>query len=1467
MSDDPPEPPPPPYESALARSRRLGVSETVTIVGVVNRTSLNDVIRYAPIPAAEKDAYKALLKATDKDGHYTVVIKEKKTGAGRAYPVDYSVASAISSRGIIRAPLWGGSYVELDLVACHHTILANLARRYEISTPALDEYLMNRPTWLKGVARAFNRTPEYAKELFTAALFGSKVEFVVGDDGVRRAFDAPAADPGNEPSRKFLHDFKLEMQGVAERLLRHPAVKKEYAENLRKLGLAKVASKLFCLFEMGERCAIQALLDAVDATDGELRYGEIIFDGVLLCAREGGPPTEEALALLCADAERRADEHFDLKVKFKAKPLAGGDIFPAGSDSASTRALLEKGSVWYASLRGAEGEQVALGRAQLHAGQKKHRFVFAMQTTVGMRFTARADWAGLQGKLRSGNVAVWEVAQRDAPVRPFVSFAGVDDAEVDGIVSAWSGTMAEYGVGEGMAVTVTTTASGGGCTLVADVALPSFEAVTLLNERAFGADTSMAQRMVKTDRVLMVRQAPLEDPDNHRNLRGGGTVDSACFSLPAGTQSKDCGALFASFNDAERAGVAASYKDVPWDDAYRTFVQAALPETVSDEDLPGLVLKCVKPGDVNNRHDKNFLKSVAGALWTFCPRGKERKAESDFKTWATEDGYNSNTNDRVDDAWLAATERFDAGLCEYAVFSRMMGHLHTRAPEIYAKWVESLSSVITGARCISRGDWFTVRCDNTKMPGPDAIGNLAELLETHKYIGLDAPPGMGKSMCFQSTTRELVKADEETSCLVLSTRVSVSHAFCILFNPGENGNPGEQMGVKFAHYKDDCAGWEERNECDHLICELESSVTLRRGYTLTLLDEFMTLLLQIASCINRTRFKSLCDVLVKLCKGAKYVMVADALLCSDVFGRFIEIVEGTRTPDVKALYLKYTPAVPSGRVVKIAVKKGSKFKEEDIQRAFDQRFADGESKFLVFTNVKKIVGNIEQSFKKAWKERHGEGHREPRILKLTAETYHKESKAAGNAGVDAWWVQYDLVIITPTVTNAISFNVPNHFDSVLAFCSNFSCVPPDVMQACLRPRYPRTKVIHIYVSVNTWGGHSSAIKNHEELMKDAKNRDTNATPMEKLVFSLATRSNVFAFNFYPDYLRKCFERIGFAVEMMGDEELDGTTPLAEPDEVIPMEYDLVPRVTEKAYKEYFKDKRLTDFEMVTALERACGVTVGAAEAPLMVENAVARFKFGTNLLNIESKRSADEDMQLSDKQVKGRDQLWKMHRGGDRKPLWQARRAYLYERGSPGIGKRCSQQLAERLKRKDFEHSVRQPWKKQFDVLGRALRYVGLASAVPTAGAGIVERERLLSAYQDLVNLLPDVNVHFGKNITGGAASGALRSDKVKVANAARIVNAVVTAWNPAVAFIAMSRKRKSSTRESDYKLTFKKEWNVDNAAELLHSDNLLGKDEGESDDEAEGESDDEAEGESDDEAEGEGGGGGAAGGDGGGVE
>ena len=311
----------------------------------------------------------------------------------------------------------------------------------------------------------------------------------------------------------------------------------------------------------------------------------------------------------------------------------------------------------------------------------------------------------------------------------------------------------------------------------------------------------------------MVRQAPLEDPGNRRIMVSDGTADSACFSLPADAVSKDCSALFELFDDAARGEVAAAYKDVSWSDAYRVFVRGALPETVSDRDVPSLVLELVKPGDISKQYDASFMQAVAGALWAHCAGGAEAEAlaERRFQTWATEDGYNTNIRERVLDVWQTAM-RVDAGSCRHAVITQMMDHLRSRAPEIHARWVQHLARAITGDRDEQLPDWFTVMHDQTKMPGPDSIGSIAQLLANYKYIGIDAPPGFGKSMCFQGTTREIIRTKPESSCLVPTTRISVSHAHGILFNPGENGNPGEPLGVKFAHYKDECDGWVERNE-------------------------------------------------------------------------------------------------------------------------------------------------------------------------------------------------------------------------------------------------------------------------------------------------------------------------------------------------------------------------------------------------------------------------------------------------------------------------------------------------------------------------------------------------------------------------------------------------------------------------------------------------------------------------------
>ena len=57
-----------------------------------------------------------------------------------------------------------------------------------------------------------------------------------------------------------------------------------------------------------------------------------------------------------------------------------------------------------------------------------------------------------------------------------------------------------------------------------------------------------------------------------------------------------------------------------------------------------------------------------------------------------------------------------------------------------------------------------------------------------------------------------------------------------------------------------------------------------------------------------------------------------------------------------------------------------------------------------------------------------------------------------------------MVVATPTITNSVSFDKPKHFNTVMAFLTNMSCIPPDAFQACGRVRHPVSVVVHLYTA-------------------------------------------------------------------------------------------------------------------------------------------------------------------------------------------------------------------------------------------------------------------------------------------------------------------------------------------------------------------------------------------------------------------
>ena len=219
-----------------------------------------------------------------------------------------------------------------------------------------------------------------------------------------------------------------------------------------------------------------------------------------------------------------------------------------------------------------------------------------------------------------------------------------------------------------------------------------------------------------------------------------------------------------------------------------------------------------------------------------------------------------------------------------------------------------------------------------------------------------------------------------------------------------------------------------------------------------------------------------------------------------------------------------------------------------------------------------------------------------------------------------------------------------------------------------------------------------------------------------------------------------------------------------------------------------------------------------------------RHIFACKLLNIEDPVDATRNVQLDDDKLTARNSLW-VSFNTDQGPLWAARRAFLYEYYSPGMGQEVGG-MPERLQA-DFCDSAVMPWKARFRVLRCALAAVGLTTAIPIAGAECaVSRDRLAAGYADLVALAPSFNQCFRNAIKMDHHANRVEPEQQVVAAAAMMAT-IVGSWNPTTTFkAAVARKRKRTddggrVQTTPFCITFKRDKNLNGEMELLHSINL----------------------------------------------
>lgn len=547
--------------------------------------------------------------------------------------------------------------------------------------------------------------------------------------------------------------------------------------------------------------------------------------------------------------------------------------------------------------------------------------------------------------------------------------------------------------------------------------------------------------------------------------------------------------------------------------------------------------------------------------------------------------------------------------------------------------------------------------------------------------------------------------------------------------------------------------------------------------------------------------------LQRLMAEAKHVIAADALLTGLAGGSCASIVEAETGNEPTGVFRMYEHPQPRPR--RRVIQQCAPLNKDTYERAIKELFSTapgGRARLYIFTNVKKEMLAIEECFKMAWE---AAGLGAARVLRLddVGCSQHVE-ELTKEGGVDALFRAFDLVIVSPAMTNCVSFNIPDHFYAVLAFVTNMSCGPVDTMQGCGRPRRTVLNEVRVFVSAIAMNVSAAAVKAHEVLLRDATERHGRASALEKLTFSIATRAGLAAFYMYPEYLAACFRANGDEVihEAPWPTEKRKRGPKEEGQGVTP--YDEVERVDATKYEKeirpaYQTHKKLRDRE----------------KARQIVEQE-HRFSFSRRLLDLETD-DPQADAPLGEGGDAHRNALWEMYNDDKKRDLlWAARKACLIERSSAqGLGVRDpGAEQADMATRVAGAPSVMNNVMKRYDVVKRALEAVGLQRAMPDnaglpavlprdASAGVT-RQRLAAALPELRKLIPQYNVQFG--VTKSRAEGPLPVlFQKKVEEAAMWVRKIMKAWNPLATFEQVHPAQRAprngghQERTSNYRIAF----------------------------------------------------------------
>ncbi|KAJ3061119.1 hypothetical protein HK102_009244, partial [Quaeritorhiza haematococci] len=319
-----------------------------------------------------------------------------------------------------------------------------------------------------------------------------------------------------------------------------------------------------------------------------------------------------------------------------------------------------------------------------------------------------------------------------------------------------------------------------------------------------------------------------------------------------------------------------------------------------------------------------------------------------------------------------------------------------------------------------------------------------------------SPVGTGKT----TKAIELIRSMQFKSVVIPTPRRSLAQELTAKLNAGLKGT-----GIEFKLYLNVKPG--RMPDQKFLVIQMESLRKLIKfdksiaTFDLVLVDEIESVLRTFNSPTmtgnwtdsesarmslshdNKERLPSASDVFEHLVRSARKVVVMDAFILPKTIVALKDLLGDQ--PGLRRLVV-------------------NRYKHEDIRTVDIPDFevfkgqmidlVDSGRKFAVFTTSKGIGDDI-----KAFLKQH---NRDLRIQFYNSSMPGKSTRELQE--VNESWVNYDVVIYTPTITVGVSFDVPDYFYTIFVYAGMKSCTVRDMIQACFRIRHLESKTIYYHIN-------------------------------------------------------------------------------------------------------------------------------------------------------------------------------------------------------------------------------------------------------------------------------------------------------------------------------------------------------------------------------------------------------------------